>query len=620
MIAKDVARVLRLLFVAYVVATAVHIGLVMYHEPFAFDAWNVAQDTHAEPFSFERFFAYIADQYTSSNPRIGQSFTYLAYKLEFFAVIAPPIAYLALALALFVLGTGRWPSWKRGRDLALYALAIGCAWFAIPRIGMIMFCRAYGANYLYGATIQLWYLVPLRLYHGERRSAAATVGYFFAGVAAGMCNEHTGPTLCVFALAHAVWWHRRLDDRPNFLWAGAFGTVIGFAAVFFAPGQGQRYEGLATKVSILARIFNTSKDLQIIHDFVSAAGPLLGLIVIAQAIGKVRVVEASPEALIARRKAWQFVGLALAAGALITMTVFASPKLGPRFYLHACALLLAGYIGVADAVLVTAKRLAPFVVLGVLASAYAFGFSVPLYTRLHDQSDARLAALDATKPGGVFTAEGYEQVEDSWWFLGDDFRDIKKRELIARYYGLRQVIFRGGDASAPLGVTDVRLVPRYDVEPPSCLDEHGGLDLVGFRGLDVASIHKSMLAGIDALRARIGKTGKLRRLELDVQFAGAPPELPRKRLLVARWWPDAFEGWAGAIRREGHSTTREVVLPKELKGKPFEIFIYQIGGEWRRLGTTNGEPLEYTPWKRGAYWALACRPDECFVIVATRQL
>ena len=109
--------VLRLLFVAYVIATAVHIGLVMANEPFAFDAWNLAADTHAEPFTLSRFFDYGIGQYSHSNPRIGQWFTYLAYKLEYFAVIATPLVFIGLAWAVTTLGLGRMPSWKRGREI-----------------------------------------------------------------------------------------------------------------------------------------------------------------------------------------------------------------------------------------------------------------------------------------------------------------------------------------------------------------------------------------------------------------------------------------------------------------------------------------------------------------------
>ena len=53
-------RFLRALFVGYVAATAVHIGFVMAHEPFSFDAWNIAVDTGAKPFSLGRFFDVLA--------------------------------------------------------------------------------------------------------------------------------------------------------------------------------------------------------------------------------------------------------------------------------------------------------------------------------------------------------------------------------------------------------------------------------------------------------------------------------------------------------------------------------------------------------------------------------
>ncbi|CAN5848249.1 hypothetical protein BH11MYX3_BH11MYX3_21850 [soil metagenome] len=546
MLPSHVGRVLRLLFVAYVVATAVHIGLVMAHEPFAFDAWNIANDTHAESFSMSRFFEYGIGQYTHSNPRIGQWFTYLAYKLEYFAVIATPLAFLGLALVVTTLGLARFPRWRRGRDLALYAVALGFLWFALPRIGMIMFCRAYGANYLYGAAIQLAFLLPLRLRPDGTGSMRACIPYFFFGVIAGMCNEHTGPTLVLGSLGYAAWLHYRGGPRPKLALAGAFGVVIGFAMIFFAPGQGERYEGLATKVSLIGRLLQRGviANLDIFQSFVLAAAPVLALTVIVLAVG------AKDPDRDAQRSPLRILGWTLLAGSLVTATVFVSPKLGPRFYLHSCALILACFIGMADAVLTTTRRLAPFVVLAIAASVYAGVRTVPLFLRLHEASDERLEVLAAAKPGTVFTADSFDQVEDSWWFLGDDFRDIKKRELITSYFGLKAVVFRGVDLDAPLGVSDVRLSPRYVLSPPSCLDEHGGIELGAYRSLDVASLHKAMKAGIDRLRERLGTSGRLDQLELAVDFLGAPPPLPRPRLLLGRWTPTSFEGWAGVIERK----------------------------------------------------------------------
>ena len=67
--------------------------------------------------------------------------------------------------------------------------------------------------------------------------------------------------------------------------------------------------------------------------------------------------------------------------------------------------------------------------------------------------------------------EAWEQIPEEWWFLGDDVRDQKKQELIAKYFGLYRVLFRGNDQWATLGVTDVKLTMHYDFDAPVCLDE-----------------------------------------------------------------------------------------------------------------------------------------------------
>ena len=614
------SAVLRALFVAYVLATAVHIGLVVAHEPFAFDAWNIAQDTRAEPFSLGNFLDYGTSQYLRSNPRVGQWLAYLAYKLEYFAVVATPLAYLALAFAVAILGLGRWPSWRRGRELALCAVALGALWFALPRIGMLLFCRAYSTNYVYGAAIQLWFLVPLRLrvFPLETARPLVTVPYFLFGVIAGMSNEHTGPTLSFLALAYAVHRQRTTGQRPNLAWAGALGTVVGFAAVFFAPGQGERYDGLAEQLGFVQRLLQrgVTGNLEIFNDYVISAAPVLGLIAIALAVSR-RDLEVEP-----RYRALTLVGGALIAGALITATVFVSPKLGWRFYLHSCALLLAAFIAVADAALVTARRLVPFVLLAAFASIYAGTRTIPLYLRLHEASEARLAALEAAPRGAVFTAESLGQVADTWWFLGDDFRDLKKRQMITDYFALAGVTFRAVDIEAPLGISDVRFRPRYQVSQPGCLDEHGGLELGAFRGIDIKATHDAVTMAIAALRQRIAaRGGTLEELEVEVGFVGAPPAgLPPRRLIVGRWRPEGYVGWSARIERGGIGKTRTVRLPKDLAATDAEVLLYQVGGEARRLGTAR-DRLDYVPWKQpGAYWVLACPSKEkvCFVIAATR--
>ena len=609
------SRLLRALFVVYVTATVVHIGWVLAHEPFMFDAWNVAVDTNAEPFSIGKFFEYWWYEYTHSNPRFGQTFAYLGYKLEYFAVIAAPLAYLALSLAVFVLGTGRLPSWKRGRDLALWAIAIGFIWFALPQVGKTLFDRAYGANYFYTAAIQLCFLVPLRLRPEGAGSTWECIAYFVFGVIAGMCNEHTGPTLCAFMVGYAWWIHGKTQRRPNLAWAGAIGAVIGFAAIFLAPGQGERYEGLAQRVTLFGRVLQRgiTGNLEILRDLVLAAAPVVALLLVV--IIATRVDDEERRA--ALRRALSFVALVVVTAVTMAVTIFVSPKLGPRFFYVSTALLLAALLGVIDASVVR-RGLVPLVVLAVAASAYAAVRSVPLYKRVARAGDARMVALATAPPGSVFVADAFEQVDDSWWFLGDDFRDPRKRDMVAKYFGLAGVVHRRYDPNAPLGLSSVRLAPRVELEPPGCLEDHGGLTLGTFKGFDIAGMHREIKTGIELLRARLGAT-QLRSLELGVTLADAAMAVPRPRIVVARWRPDRFEGYVGRIERSGRSTVRSIRVPPELAGSDAEIFVYQVGGEARRLGTARDRALEYTPWKSGVYWILACRTDACFVIAASRQ-
>lgn len=620
------ARVLRVLLVVYALVTAIHIGFVVAHEPFAYDAWNLAIDTRAEPFSLDRFIEYGTGQYLTSNPRVGQWLTYLAYKLEWFAVIATPVATLALALAVAVLGLGRWPAWRRGRELALVAIAIGSLWLALPHFGMLAFCRAYAANYVYAAAIQLWLLVPLRLGLAERPARLPALAlYFLGGVIAGACNEHTGPTLALGMLAYAWVRQRTTGVRPGLAWAGALGAVVGFAAIFFAPGQGSRYDGLADRVGLLQRLLQrgVTGNLDIFRDYLTSALPALALLAVMLVVSRGdRVTDAQAAA---RRRALGLVGGALAAGALVTATLFVSPKLGWRFYLAPCALLLAALLAVADHALVTARRLAPLALLAVAASVYAGVKTIPLYARLADASAARLAGLAAAPRGSVHTAESLGQLGATWWFLGDDLAFPNKRELVAGYFGLAGLTFRAVDPEATLAVTDVRVVPRaVGAAGAGACDDLGGFALAEGRGIDVRAVHHAARTAVALLAERCAAAGRaLPALELAVRFTGAPPAgLPARPLLLARWGAGRYTGYAARIDRGGVGTTRTVRLPPELAGTDHEIFAYQVGSEARRLGTAR-DRLQYRPWRApGAYWILACEPagGPCFVIAAARLL
>jgi Family of unknown function (DUF6056) len=622
----NTARVLRALFWVYVAGTFVHIAYVVNREPFSFDAWNVAKDTNAKPATIGRFFSFWHQQYTTSNPRIGQPLTYLAYKLAGVAEIGTPLAFFAIVVAGFVLGASRWPSRRNDRDLAVLAIGIGFLWFMSPNLPAYMFCRAYATNYIWAVAIQLWFLVPLRLYAAlPRPSAAKLAAYFVLGITAGMCNEHVGPTLVVGVLGYAIYTWRKHGRHSVLAWTAVVSSLAGFAIIFFAPGQSQRYEGLAEHYSAVQQILvrGITGNVDIFTNFLEAAAPLLLLMVAAIAIGM--ITEARPEAELVevraqQRSALAFAGLALLAGSLITITVFASPKLGPRFYLHAMALLLGGVLGIALTFLNRPRAFVPFVAIAIIASVYAGARTIPLYTHLAGASDRRLAELEATPRRGVYTANAWQQVMESWWTLGDDARDQKKQEMMATYFDLDRVLFRGGDLWKALGVTDVKVTMHYDLDPPMCLDEVDQLDLKPYVGRDIGAIHHAFL---DALtETRRVTHARVLGADLTATFLGSQPPMPRPKMYIATWTEaGGLVGYTAKIGRAGRSHGRQIVLSPELKKTDFEMFVIRIGDPPRRLGSSMGtDELVYEPWGSGIYWMAACAPDRCFVVATVNHV
>lgn len=617
-------QALRVLFVAYVVATFVHIAYVIHHEPFSFDAWNVAIDSGAKPPTVSRFFSFWHQQYTSSNPRLGQPLAYLAYKIMWVDEIVSPLAFLAIVLAGFAIGTGRWPSRKNGRDLAALAIGIGLMWFAAPYFPSYLFCRAYATNYVWAAAVQLWFLVPLCLHErGRAAGVPATVAYGLAGIAAGMCNEHTGPTLLAFMACYVAWswWKRRRSLRLAA--AGLLGALVGYGLLFFAPGQSQRYDSLAERYGVAEQILvrGLRGNLDILQNLLIAAAPLLLVLTFVIVVGTLaehRTGAALEEARQRQRRSIIVICFCLCAALTIGATIFASPKLGDRFYMHAMLLLLAGVIGAVSAFLNRPRALAPFVGLAILASGYAAARTVPLFTRLSRASDERLAKLASTPRGTVCTLTAWEQIPHSWWFLGDDARDQMKQELIAHYFDLARVLYRGHDMWATLGVTDVKLTMKYQFDRPICLDEVDALDLPPYIGHDVVGLHHAFLDAIT--RIQRSTDAHLHSIDLVADFLGTRPPMPRDTIYVARWKEGVLEGYKSGMRRIGRTRNREVLLGKQLEREPWAIYVVAVGDPPKLLGTsTSTNPLVYQPWRTGEYWVLACKTDYCFVTYAVEH-
>jgi hypothetical protein len=318
-----------------------------------------------------------------------------------------------------------------------------------------------------------------------------------------------------------------------------------------------------------------------------------------------------------QRQALAAIGIALAAGALITVTVFASPKLGPRFYMHAMIGLLAGVLAAVRTFLYSPRSFAPFVIVAVIASVYAAGRTIPSFLRYKADSDLRMQQLAATPQGGVYTADAWDQVAESWWFLGDDFRDQKKRELVAKHYGLDRVLFRGNDVWSTLGVSDVKLTMHSDFEPELCIDEQDRLDLKPYIGRDVGAIHHAFLDAIAEIQRSTPAT--LRAIDLTAAFLGSRPPLPREKTYVARWRDGHLEAYTATLSRSGRSLDRTIRIADSLVGGDWEIYLVAIGDPPKLLGRSSARRFSYRPWRTGQYWTMACGGPSCFVIMSVHH-
>jgi len=256
------------------------------------------------------------------------------------------------------------------------------------------------------------------------------------GFAAGMCNEHTGPALAALIALALVVFYRRDRSIRDIAWgiAGLVGLIAGGIALFKAPGQAIRYNGLANEHGTLGRIVERgfSGNGRILVVAMLYCLPLI----LWAGIGIVARWRSRPPAQPREQAVTQLVlaGLALA----ITFTLFASPKQGPRLYLAtiviACA-ALAGWV-LAQCVARWARVVTAALAAGVLA--FMAWKCVSTYRILGREFRERIAILDAAPDNGVADIPIYS-IHRSRWSVGDDLLIDKLRNGVSYSFALALV-------------------------------------------------------------------------------------------------------------------------------------------------------------------------------------
>ena len=404
--------------------------LCTHWEPVTRDGWGHVMWHREHDLTVGALWQVLRDGWLGSNPRFGQTLTYILYAPGALHSIVTPLVELGLFYTLTTLALGRWASLRRPDDALCFATLFAIAAICTPEFGSMLFYRPYIGNYLFGLAFNALWLVPYRLHYERARTPRWwwAPALFLLGLAAGNCNEHTGPAVLVVAAIAVALIIRRGDRARAWMIAGIAGMLAGYLLLIFAPGQHERYNHLAEAQRTMSLIADRGigGNLRIVGE------PLLYLL---QAlpwilVGRIHRGERMPS--LRKHAAYG----ALLVGAIATLVLVGSPKLGARLYLATTCM---SAVALASWVVLSPARRALGVLAGI-AIAFVCVRCLMIYAPLADEAETRKATMLAAKPGDKLVFHHYPESQHWFdrdvlghhrWFLGDDFKLPAQRDSLA---------------------------------------------------------------------------------------------------------------------------------------------------------------------------------------------
>jgi hypothetical protein len=407
--------------------------VIAWHTPVILDDWYPLAFWRTRELGPSAIWEYGYYQYFNHNPRVGDVYLAIVNGSRVAHLIATPLVQLAVPVTAFAIAFARWPrpTW---RDLKLLLVMQTLLWLVIPVPGIIYFYRPFATNYLWSFTIMLALFVPYRI---AMTRECGRGGAWYAplmlvlGWLAGMGNEHTGPAAIVVMLCFLVAAWRRGRCRIWML-AGALGLFAGYLMLYFAPGQGVRYGGLAANYTPLATLLERGLGgcIDVVVAFTSEArlGIVYLVVSLVVYVDTFRRQRASMPAL--PRQSVLAVAALVAASLAIIVTLFASPTVGERTFYASGVLLVAAFAVIYERLLIE-PRVRRFVLAAcTLIFAYHAVHFVVTYRAVKAENDERMEILRATPSGRIALVPAYEHHEQTRWHWGDDFRYSSLRQYV----------------------------------------------------------------------------------------------------------------------------------------------------------------------------------------------
>lgn len=166
------------------------------------------------------------------------------------------LAYLLYVFLIYYLIKGR-----GNNSISLFILINLAIWLIQPAFADTILWITGSANYLWGTVIILLFLLPYRLYSGNRqtgiRSVLFAALFFVFSILAGWTNENTAGGMLIISLLFLFYYYSKRWCLPLWSITGIIGAIIGYYIMIQAPGNTVRAgEAALTGVFIMSyRLF-----------------------------------------------------------------------------------------------------------------------------------------------------------------------------------------------------------------------------------------------------------------------------------------------------------------------------------------------------------------------------